>query len=115
RPRHLLLDEELPHLDRGRGPRGAVPALRVLRPDPHPSRRGPGVVGRARPPRRVRAQGRRGRRGITSYRGPAGPLTVRPGSASRTAWSHIARGPTRHTGTVGQLSRRSVVAIGAGV
>ena len=43
-----LLDQELPHLDRGRGPRGADPHLRVLRPDPHPARRGTGVVGRAR-------------------------------------------------------------------
>ena len=31
------------------GPRGAHPHLRVLRPDPHAARRGPGVVGRARP------------------------------------------------------------------
>ena len=44
-PRHLLLDEELPHLDRGQRPGGADPHLRVLRPDPHPARRGPGLVG----------------------------------------------------------------------
>ncbi len=66
RARHLLLDEELPHLDRGHRPRGPDPHLRVLRPDPHPPRGRPAVVGRARQPRRVRAQGRRGRRGVPS-------------------------------------------------
>ena len=46
RARHLVLDEELPHLHRERGPRRPDPRLRVLRPDPHPPRRRPGVVGR---------------------------------------------------------------------
>ena len=55
RARHLLLDEELPHLDRGRRPRGADPHLRVLRPDPHPAGR-PGRSGG-----REHGQGRRGR------------------------------------------------------
>ncbi len=64
RARHLVLDQELPHLHRGRRPRGAEPDLRVLRPDPHPAPRRPGLVGAARPPRRVRPQGRRGRRGL---------------------------------------------------
>ena len=45
RARHLVLDEELPHLDRGRRPRGAVADLRVLRPDPHPPRGRPGAGG----------------------------------------------------------------------
>ena len=80
RARHLLLDQELPHLDRGRRPRGARAHLRVLRPDPHPSPRGPGVVGRARPPRRVVPQGCRGRRGLPPYGGSPGPLTPHPGS-----------------------------------
>ena len=48
RARHLVLDEELPHLHRGRRRRGARPAVRVLRPDRHAARRGPAVVGRAR-------------------------------------------------------------------
>ena len=55
-------------------PRGADADLRVLRPDPHPARRRPGVVGRARQPRRVRAQGRRGRRGLPPYGRPPGLL-----------------------------------------
>ena len=71
-----LLDQELPHLDRGRRPRGAEPDLRVLRPDPHPARGRAGVVGRARPARRVRAQGRRGGRGLPPYRRPPGVLRV---------------------------------------
>ena len=74
RARHLLLDQELPDLDRGRGPRGAEPHLRVLRPDPHPAGRGPALVDRARPPRRVRPEGGRGRRGLPSYGGAAGLL-----------------------------------------
>ena len=39
---------------------------------------GPGVVGRARPARRVGAQGRRGRRGLAAYGRPPGPLTPAP-------------------------------------
>ncbi len=45
RARHLLLDQELPDLHRGRRPRGPLAYVRVLRPDPHPPRRRPGVVG----------------------------------------------------------------------
>ena len=51
-----------------------VAHLRVLRPDPHPPRGRPAVVGRARPPRRVRPQGRRVRRGVPPYRRPPGLL-----------------------------------------
>ena len=40
--RHLGLDQELPHLDRGRRPRRDRPDLPVLRPDRHPAGRGPG-------------------------------------------------------------------------
>ena len=76
RARHLVLDQELPHLHRGHRPRGAVADLRVLRPDPHPPRRRPGVVAAARQPRRVRPQGRRGRRGLPPYRRPPGLLRV---------------------------------------
>ena len=54
------------------GPRGAEPHLRVLRPDPHAAGRGPALVDRARPPRRVRAEGGRGGRGVASYGGAAG-------------------------------------------
>ena len=72
RARHLLLDQELPHLDRGSRPRGADPHLRVLRPDPHAARRGTGVVDRARVARRVRAAGRRGGGGVATYGGAAG-------------------------------------------
>src|SRR3954447_4875735 len=75
-PRRLVLDQELPHVHRGRRRRGPHPDLRVLRPDPHPPRRGPGLVGRAREARRVRAEGRRGRRGEPAYRCPPGALTV---------------------------------------
>ena len=75
RARHQLLDQELPHLDRGLRPRGADPDLRVLRPDPHASRGRAAVVGRARPARRVGAQGRRGRRGVPAYGGAPGPLS----------------------------------------
>ena len=46
--------------------------LRVLRPDPHPPRGRPAVVGRARRPRRVGAQGGRGRRGLPAYGGAPG-------------------------------------------
>ena len=49
---HLLLDEELPHRHRGRRSRRAVAPLRVLRPDLHPPRAGPGVVAAARVARR---------------------------------------------------------------
>ena len=53
-------------------PEALQPHLRVLRPDPHPARGRPGVVGRARRPRRVRAQGGRGRRGVAADGGAAG-------------------------------------------
>ena len=49
-------------------PRGPEPDLRVLRPDPHPARVRPAVVGPARRPRLLRAQGGRGRRGLAAYR-----------------------------------------------
>ena len=42
-----LLDEELPHRHRARGPRGAHPSLRVLRPHLRASRVRAGVVARA--------------------------------------------------------------------
>ena len=77
RARHLLLDEELQDLHRGRRPRGALAHLRVLRPDPLPPRGRPGSGGpstaastrpRSRPPRWPRPPGvpppcRPGRRG----------------------------------------------------
>ena len=92
RARHLALDQELPHLDRGRGPRGADPHLRVLRPDPHAAGRGPGVVGRARLARRVRAPGRRDGRGVAAYGGAAGVLTAlssaRPHAPRRMSSAH---------------------------
>src|SRR5205823_12028247 len=42
---HLLLDQELPDRGGGRRPARAAPRVRLLRPDPHPARRGPAVVG----------------------------------------------------------------------
>ena len=85
RARHLVLDEELPHLDRGHRPRGALPHLRVLRPDPHPPRRRPGVVGLARRPRRDRAQGGRGGRGVAADGCAAGVLIA--DAAPRSFWA----------------------------
>src|SRR5262249_25789360 len=60
--RHLVLDEELPDLDRGRRHGGADPPVPVLRPDRHPAGRGPAVVGgarRRRDPGRPRRPGQR--------------------------------------------------------
>ncbi len=74
RARHLLLDEELPHVHRGHRRRGPLALLRVLRPDPHPPRGRPAVVGAARPPRRGLAEGRRDGRGLAAYRRPPGLL-----------------------------------------
>ena len=56
--------------------------LRVLRPDPHPARGRPALVGRARRPRRVRAQGGRGRRGVAAYGGAPGLVSSTPRSVS---------------------------------
>ena len=75
---HLALDQELPDLHRGHRPRGPAPDLRVLRPDPHPPRHRPGLVAGARSPRRVRPQGRRGRRGLPADRCAPGVLTRGP-------------------------------------
>ena len=61
-------------------PEALLADLRVLRPDPHPSRRRAGVVAAARQPRRVRPQGRRGRRGLPPYRRPPGLLRILPGA-----------------------------------
>ena len=44
RPRHLVLDEELPHRHRGRRRAGAQPRVPLLRPDLHAARIGPGLV-----------------------------------------------------------------------
>ena len=57
-------------------PEALVADLRVLRPDPHPPRRRPGVVAAARQPRRVRPEGRRGRRGLPPYGRPPGLLRL---------------------------------------
>ena len=77
-----LLDEELPHLDRGRRPRGARADLRVLRPDPHAARGRPALVGRALRPVLHRPEGRRGRRGLPAYRRP-------PGLVSAGLWRQV--------------------------
>ena len=61
RARHLLLDQELPHLDRARRRAGARAHVRLLRPDPHAAGVGSAVVARAgRHRRRRRARRRRG-------------------------------------------------------
>ena len=65
RARHLLLDEELPHLDRGVDPDDALSRTYEYYDPIHTlPAAGPGVVGRARQPRRVRPPRRRGRRGV---------------------------------------------------
>ena len=88
RARHLLLDEELPHLDRGDLRRRAVADLRVLRPDPHAARSpassgGPSTATstsrRSRPPRWPRPRG-----GWRRSRRTDGRRLSRP-SGSRTA------------------------------
>ena len=63
--------------------RRALADLRVLRPDPHPPRRRPGVVGRARSSRRDRPQGRRDGRGLAAYRCPPGLVAVAVRSVPR--------------------------------
>ena len=87
RARHLLLDEELPHLDRGRRPRGADPAptSTTTRSTPCPPRAR--LVGRARPPRRVRPA-RRPR----SPRPPAGWPRSRPTEAAPIVGIPVHRG-----------------------
>ena len=80
--RHLLLDQELPHVHRGHRRRGALAHLRVLRPDPHAAGRGPGVVGAARAARPRAPEGGGDGRGVPSYGGAAGVLTPPPGGLS---------------------------------
>ncbi len=65
-PRHLVLEEELPDRHRAAGPGSAEPHLRVLRPDRHSARRGPGLVAAAR--RHLPGRGREARGRLPSRR-----------------------------------------------